>query len=100
MLQPQIVLDPGPPPGVVHIISTFLQTLVILVLGYPLVRALTRQLIEPRPTHGPGIAPDLGARLERIEQAVDSIAIEVERISEAQRFTTRLLTEGRSANTN
>jgi hypothetical protein len=32
-------------------------------------------------------------RLERIEQAVDSIAIEVERISEGQRFTTKLLSE-------
>ena len=34
-------------------------------------------------------------RLARIEHAVDSIAIEVERISEAQRFTARLLAEGR-----
>jgi hypothetical protein len=32
-------------------------------------------------------------RLARLESAVDSIAIEVERISEGQRFTTRLLTE-------
>ena len=30
---------------------------------------------------------------EHIEQAIDAIAVEVERISEAQRFTTRLLTE-------
>jgi hypothetical protein len=33
-------------------------------------------------------------RLERVEQAVDSIAVEVERISEGQRFVTRILTEG------
>jgi hypothetical protein len=32
-------------------------------------------------------------RLERIEQAVDTIAIEVERISEGQRFVTRLMAE-------
>jgi len=32
-------------------------------------------------------------RLARIEQAVDAIAIEVERISEGQRFTTKLLSE-------
>lgn len=32
-------------------------------------------------------------RLARIEQAVDAIAVEVERISEGQRFTTRLLSE-------
>lgn len=35
----------------------------------------------------------LDQRLERIEQAVDAIAIEVERISEGQRFTTRLLSD-------
>ena len=33
------------------------------------------------------------ARLDRLEQAVDAIALEVERISETQRFTTKLLSE-------
>jgi hypothetical protein len=33
------------------------------------------------------------ARMERLESAVDAIAIEVERISEGQRFTVGLLTE-------
>ena len=33
------------------------------------------------------------ARMARLEQAVESIALEVERISEGQRFTTRLLAE-------
>jgi len=32
-----------------------------------------------------------------MEQAIDSVALEVERISEGQRFTTKLLSEGRSA---
>ena len=32
-------------------------------------------------------------RLERIERAVEAVAIEVERISEGQRFTTKLLSE-------
>ncbi|HKW45943.1 MAG TPA: hypothetical protein VJN70_00800 [Gemmatimonadaceae bacterium] len=32
-------------------------------------------------------------RLRHLEQAVDAIAIEVERISEGQRFATKLLTE-------
>lgn len=34
-------------------------------------------------------------RLARMEQAIDSIAIEVERVSEGQRFVTRLLAEAR-----
>ena len=33
------------------------------------------------------------ARLARIEQAVDAIALEVERISEGQRFPTKLLSD-------
>jgi hypothetical protein len=33
------------------------------------------------------------ARMERLEAAVDAIAIEVERISESQRFTVNLLSE-------
>ena len=37
--------------------------------------------------------PRVEERLERIEQAVDAIAIEVERMAESQRFTTRLLSE-------
>ena len=35
----------------------------------------------------------LEGRLERVEQAIDSVAIEVERIGEAHRFTAKLLTE-------
>ncbi len=35
----------------------------------------------------------MDARLERIEQAMDAIAVEVERISEGQRFTTKLLAD-------
>jgi hypothetical protein len=35
--------------------------------------------------------PDIEARLARIEQAVETTAVEVERIAEAQRFTSRLL---------
>jgi len=36
-------------------------------------------------------------RLERLEQAVDTIAIEVERVSEGQRFMTKLMTQGPTA---
>jgi hypothetical protein len=41
----------------------------------------------------PALASDSSQRLERIEQAMDAIAIEVERVSEGQRFVTRLLSE-------
>ena len=41
----------------------------------------------------PALAGESSQRLERIEQAMDAIAIEVERVSEGQRFVTRLLSE-------
>jgi hypothetical protein len=41
---------------------------------------------------GRGIVVD-EERMTRLEQAVESIALEVERISEGQRFTTKLLAE-------
>jgi hypothetical protein len=41
--------------------------------------------------------PEVTARLERIERAVESIAIEMERVSEGQRFTTKLLSERTSS---
>lgn len=35
-------------------------------------------------------------RLDRLEQAVETIAVEMERVSEGQRFVTRILTEGKA----
>jgi hypothetical protein len=40
-----------------------------------------------------GAAARIEERLTHIEQAIDAVAVEVERVSEAQRFTTRLLSE-------
>jgi len=69
----------------------FIMTIPIVAIGYPLARAFASRL-ERKPV-GPGVSPEVAARLERMEQAIDSIAVEVERISENQRFTTKLLTE-------
>jgi hypothetical protein len=42
------------------------------------------------------IPPETAGRLERIEQAVEAIAVEVERVSEGQRFVTRLMSEAKA----
>jgi len=63
----------------------------VVAIGTPIAKAWARRLERgPAP---PPFSPDVAARLERMEQALDSIAIEVERISEGQRFTTKLLAE-------
>ena len=72
----------------------FFVTVIIVSIGIPLVRALARRW-DRQAVPAPAGA-DLGRledRLTRIEQSIDAMAIEVERISEGQRFTTRLLSE-------
>src|SRR5262249_22706841 len=80
------------PPEAVAILQSFFITIGVIALGIPIVRALTRRFLD-RPPAPPGVPTDVRARLEGIEQAVDAIAIEVERISEAQRFQTKLMSE-------
>jgi hypothetical protein len=83
------------PPDPNLIVQTVFQWvvpgLITIVLGLPVVRLITRWL-EPRPVP-PRELSAINGRLERIETAVDSIALEVERISEAQRFSARLQSE-------
>lgn len=53
--------------------------------------AWAKWLTRPRPATQ--LPADVDQRLRQIEQAVDTVAIEVERLGEGQRFTTRLLGE-------
>ena len=64
---------------------------VVICLGYPLIRLMSKRLDARLAT--PVASSDTTARLERIEHAIDAISIEVERIAEGQRFTTKLLSE-------
>jgi hypothetical protein len=70
-------------------------TAVICAIGIPIARAYSRKMDAD--SRNPRIPAEVAGRLERMEQALEAVAIEVERISEGQRFTTRLLSEGRSA---
>jgi hypothetical protein len=86
---------PPDPNLIVHeVFSWLIPGLVIIVLGLPVVRLITKWL-EPRPVP-PRELTTINGRLERIEAAVDAIAVEVERISEAQRFAARLQSEQQS----
>ena len=65
----------------------------ILILGFPLVIVHARRLWkrDSAPTESTSYATD--NRLERIEQAIDAMAVEVERVAESQRFMTKLLSD-------
>ena len=64
---------------------------IVMVLG-PLVIAAARMMFKraSQPKPSPQLLEGT-ARLERIEQAVDAMSIEIERISEGQRFVTQLM---------
>ena len=69
----------------------------ITVIGAPIARAIARRIERGvGGGNGQALPNDAGERLERMEQAIDAIAIEVERIAEGQRFTSKLLA-GRDA---
>ena len=67
-------------------------TAIICAIGIPLARAYSRRMDAE--SRSPRLPTEISERLERMEHALDSVALEVERISEGQRFTTKLLSEG------
>jgi hypothetical protein len=78
-----------------------LMGLFILFVLFPIAASISRGLWKrgssPRAA---AVSPDTAQRLDRIEQAIEAVAIEVERISEGQRFVTRLLSEATPSEAN
>lgn len=91
---PEITLPPMLPNDMipakaVDITYAFFATIVLVAIGAPIARALARRM--DRRGQVAAAPPDVGPRLERIEQAIEAIAIEVERVSEGQRFTNKVI---------
>ena len=76
-----------------------LSVLSIIFIFFPIAAGISKAFW--RRSNKPAIPPqaltETAQRLERLESSVDGIAIEVERISEGQRFVTKLLAEGQGA---
>jgi len=65
----------------------------IVVVLFPLTIAYARRLWRRGAVAVSALPQDLMDRLTRLDHAVDSIAVEVERIGEGQRFVTRVLAD-------
>ena len=74
-------LDPG-------VLAMMIPIVALLVGGAVTIAKINR----PRSASAE-IPRDIGARLDRMEQSIEAIALEIERISEGQRFTTKLLSD-------
>ena len=83
------------PPQAVDISIAFFITMAAIIIGLPLARAFARRM--DRRGAGAQIPNEITSQLTHLNQAVDAIALEVERISEGQRFTARLLSEQRDS---
>ena len=76
-----------------------LSVLSIIFVLFPLAIGISRAIWKrsAKPGVPPAVLTETAQRLERLESSVDAIAIEIERISEGQRFVTKLLSEGQPA---
>lgn len=83
------------PKGLVQISWAFAAAVGFLCIGLPIARAIAR-FIDRRGTasaQDSTLRRQFESRFETMERNLDTVAIEMEKVSEAQRFTTRILTE-------
>jgi hypothetical protein len=84
-VEPPPYHEDGPPPAVAVLSGIF-----FVVVLMPLSIALARRIWRRGVVTVSALPQEVMERLTRLDQAVDSIAVEVERIGEGQRFMTRL----------
>ncbi|MBM4194548.1 MAG: hypothetical protein FJ202_09250 [Gemmatimonadetes bacterium] len=96
------IVDPPAPPGqaprfnsgqmtamtIVFFVAVLMP--LVITLGHVLRRKASRAI-------NPGVSPEVTGRLDRLEQGLDAVAIEVERVSESQRYLSKTLMAGHSS---
>jgi hypothetical protein len=90
------VVSPGGSMGSDFVIAVVCWSAALIAANFATAIALVRARERIRHLEQGGRPLQPGGS-ERLEQAVEAIALEVERISEGQRFTTKLLAERRGA---
>ena len=88
VIEPPRQVRTGPPDEVYVLAGMF-----IVAVFFPLSIALARRIWKRGAAAVSTFPQELADRLNRLDQSMDSIAIEVERIGEGQRFVTRVLSE-------
>lgn len=97
-----VIASTAAPPVFAGLRSKDLMTLSVLsivLVFFPLAVGAARAALKKANRPGPPAAAfmETAQRLEHLEASVDAIAIEIERISEGQRFVTKLLSESQPA---
>ncbi len=90
---PRIVqVSPDIPREVIPIIAIVFGSVAFMVVFGPITRGIMR-MIERRQESSMVKGPPIAHQLQQLQQSVDTMAIELERISESQRFQTKLMNE-------
>jgi hypothetical protein len=96
-----VVLQPPPyrtvrnndiPDEVIPLAGMAFSMVVTIVLGLPIIRFIIR-MVERKADNSSIRASDVTAQLRALQESVDTMAIEIERVSEGQRFTAKLMAE-------
>jgi hypothetical protein len=85
-------VKPDIPPEVVPIIGIIFGSIAFMVVVSPIVRGIMK-FIERRQDQNMVHGPSVANQLMQLQQSVDALAIEVERISESQRFLAKMSAE-------
>lgn len=80
------------PQGVVDISIVMFVTIGFVIVMLPVARAFARRMDRQSQHLSSGTA-DLMPAIDRLQQSVDAMAIEVERVTEAQRFQAQLMAQ-------
>lgn len=80
------------PPRVKDVSIAFFVTCAVIIVGFPIMRAIGKRIERAAPVPA-AIPAEMQAQMQHLMQSVDAIAIEVERISEGQRFAAKMLAE-------
>lgn len=88
---PPEVPDPPRPPDVEDIVA--IGALLSFALMFPVVIAYSRRIWRRSAKMTVTLPPDVAHRMQAMEEAIESVAVEVERIGEGQRFVTQALAD-------
>jgi hypothetical protein len=85
------------PPRAQHLAEEFLAAIVVVVLVGPILRAVIRRFERKAEMRPAPLPPNFEPTLRQLQDTMDAMSLEIERISEGQRFMTKVIGEREKA---
>ncbi|MBX9927604.1 MAG: hypothetical protein K2X99_01715 [Gemmatimonadaceae bacterium] len=90
---PPVIIEPKIPEEVIPIMGILFGSITVMVVLGPFARAIARRIDRSTVAAAAGPPKELERKIDQLQQSLDTMAIEIERISEGQRFTSKLMAE-------